>query len=92
MSWSDHTVNACFRMGLKDDNLFLFLTPDDCYRPVADFINYVLNLNGSNFFVNVEDNRPLPIRRHVDAPAHHKPAPSTYSSNEPAPSVPPACP
>ncbi len=53
--WSDHTVNACFRMGIDDDNLFRFLSPVDCYRPVADFINYVLDLNGSEFFVDVED-------------------------------------
>ncbi len=43
VSWSDHMVNACFRMGLDDDSLFQILSPDNCYRPVADFINYVLN-------------------------------------------------
>ncbi len=84
-------INACFQMGLKDDNLFRFLTSDDCCRPVTDFINYVLDLKGSKFLVDVEDHPP-PNRKHVDAPAHHKPALSTYGSNEPTPSVPPTCP
>ncbi len=39
VSWSDHMVNACFRMGLDDDSLFRFLSTDDCYRPVVNFIN-----------------------------------------------------
>ncbi len=59
------------------------LIPDDCYRPVADFIIYVLDLNCSDFFVEVDNNynHSVPIRRHVGTPAPHRPAPSTYHSN-----------
>ncbi|KAL0151702.1 hypothetical protein M9458_053001 [Cirrhinus mrigala] len=47
-------------MGLNDDQLFCSVTPDDCRKPVAEFINYVLALCNSNFYVDVEDsNLPL---------------------------------
>ncbi|KAL0179892.1 hypothetical protein M9458_025334, partial [Cirrhinus mrigala] len=90
--WSNPMINACFWIGLKDDYLFRVLTPDDWRRPVANFINYVLDLSNSKFFVAVEDPNPLPIRKHVVAPSHHKPVPSTCVSNDPVPSVPPAFP
>ncbi len=89
VSWNNHTVNACLWMGLDNDHLFWYRSPGDCYGAVADFINYVLDLNGSEFFVDVEDSHPVPTRKHVGASAHHKPAPSTYCSNEPAPYIPP---
>ncbi len=75
-------------MGLKEDSLFCRITPDNCSRPVADFLNYVLKLMNSKFFVDVEDPYPPPIRKPADAPAHHKPAPSTCSTNELDSSVP----
>ncbi|KAL0163657.1 hypothetical protein M9458_039410, partial [Cirrhinus mrigala] len=87
--WSDPMINACFQMGLKDDHLFRVLTADDCCRPLAEFINYVLDLNNKLF---VEDCHPPPIRKHVVTPSCHKPAPSICISNEPVPSVPPALP
>ncbi len=76
-------------MGLDNDHLFWYRSPGDCYEAVADFINYVLDLNGSELFVDVEDSHPVPTRKHVGASAHHKPEPSTYCSNEPAPYIPP---
>ncbi len=88
VSWSDSMINITFRMGLKEDNLFCRITPDNCSRPVADFLNYVLKLMNSKFFVDVEDPYPPPIRKPADAPAHHKPAPSTCSTNELDSSVP----
>lgn len=65
-------------MGLDDDNLFRFLSP-----------SYVLDLHGSDFFVDVanEDNQ-----NHVGTPAHPKPAPSTYLSNRSIPSWSPVFP
>lgn len=74
-------INACFRMGLDGDNLFRFLSPGDCYCFVMDFINNVLDLNGSYFFVDIanKDNQnyhSVPIRKYVGAPVHPKPAPS----------------
>ncbi|KAL0163795.1 hypothetical protein M9458_039548 [Cirrhinus mrigala] len=86
VSWSDSMINACFQMGLKDDRLFCSVTPDDCHRPVAEFINYVLALSNSNFYVDVKDSNLPPIRKHMDAPAHHQPASSTCCSNELTPS------
>lgn len=68
-----------------DDKLFQFLSPDDCYRLTADFINYVLDLNGSEFLVDVEDSHLVLIQKQMGISAHHLPAPSTYRSNEPAP-------
>ncbi len=50
VNWSGHMINACLWMGLDDDNLFWFLSPDDWYRPVADFIHFLLDLNCSYFF------------------------------------------
>ncbi len=70
---------------------FRFLSSDDCHRPVADF-NYVLDLNGSEFLVDVEDSSHVPIRKQVGASAHYLPAPSTYCSKEPDPSFPSALP
>ncbi|KAL0150360.1 hypothetical protein M9458_054362 [Cirrhinus mrigala] len=90
VSWSDATVNACFQMGLNDDKLFNLITPDDCRKPVAEFINHVLALCHSEFFVDVEDSHLPPICKHAAAPAHHQPASSTCRSNEPAPSGPPS--
>ncbi|KAL0170623.1 hypothetical protein M9458_035219, partial [Cirrhinus mrigala] len=54
------------------------------------FINHVLALNNSKFYVDVEDSNPPPIRKHADAPVHHQPASSTCCSNELTPSVPPS--
>ncbi|KAL0171596.1 hypothetical protein M9458_031907, partial [Cirrhinus mrigala] len=90
VSWSDSTINACFQMGLKDDQLFCSLTPDDCCKPIADFINHVLALNNSKFYVDVEDSNPPPIRKHADTPVHHQPASSTCCSNELTLSSPPS--
>ncbi len=41
VSWSDAMINANFRLGLKEDKLFCSITPEDCYRPVAEFFNHV---------------------------------------------------
>ncbi|KAL0195167.1 hypothetical protein M9458_008739, partial [Cirrhinus mrigala] len=89
VSWSDAMINACFQIGLNDDKLFCSITADDCRRPVADFINYVLALCNSNFYVDVEDYNLPPICEHAAAPAHHQPASSTCCSNELTPSGPP---
>lgn len=78
--------NACFWMGL-DHKLFQFLFPGHFYIPLVDFINDVLWLNGSDFFVKEikEDNinhHPAAFRKHLSAPAHPKPVskPSTDSA------------
>ncbi|KAL0168604.1 hypothetical protein M9458_036826, partial [Cirrhinus mrigala] len=90
VSWSDVVINACFQMGLNDDKLFCSITPDDCPKPIAEFINYVLALCNSNFYVDVEDSNLPPICKNADAPAHHQPASSTCCSNELTPSGPPS--
>ncbi|KAL0176345.1 hypothetical protein M9458_028675, partial [Cirrhinus mrigala] len=90
--WNNSMINASFRMGTDNDYLFCFLTPADCRKPIADFINYVLDLNNSEFIVDVEDPNPPPIRKCAPAPSHRQPAPSTYSSKEFAPSIPPVLP
>ncbi|KAL0150805.1 hypothetical protein M9458_053887 [Cirrhinus mrigala] len=90
--WSDKMVNACFQMGLKDDRLFQLISPNDYYRPVADFINFVLDLCGSSFQVMVEDGNPPPIWKHAVAPPHQQPEPSAYHSSDLTPSLSPACP
>ncbi|KAL0195000.1 hypothetical protein M9458_008572, partial [Cirrhinus mrigala] len=77
-------------MGLKDDQLFCSVTPDDCRRPVAEFINHILALCHSDFYIDVEDSKLPPIRKHADAPAHHQPTSSTCCSNELTPSGPPS--
>ncbi|KAL0147776.1 hypothetical protein M9458_056919 [Cirrhinus mrigala] len=69
---------------------FLTLFQSDCRKPVAEFINHVLALCHSNFFVDVVDSNLPPICKHTAAPAHHQPASSTCSSNELAPSGPPS--
>ncbi|KAL0193274.1 hypothetical protein M9458_011570, partial [Cirrhinus mrigala] len=38
------------------------------------------------------DPNPLPIQKHAHAPSRHQPAPSTYSSKEFPPSIPPMLP
>ncbi|KAL0182050.1 hypothetical protein M9458_021425, partial [Cirrhinus mrigala] len=63
VSWSDATINACFQMGLNDDRLFRSIAPDDCHKPVAEFINYVLALCNSNYYVDVEDSTLPPISK-----------------------------
>ncbi|KAL0184346.1 hypothetical protein M9458_020042, partial [Cirrhinus mrigala] len=60
VSWSDSMINACFQMGRKDDQLFCSVTPDDCRRPVAEFINHILALCHSDFYVDVEDSNLPP--------------------------------
>ncbi|KAL0172999.1 hypothetical protein M9458_033310, partial [Cirrhinus mrigala] len=90
VSWTDATINACFQMGPNDDRLFHSITPDDCRKPVAEFINYVLALCNSNYYVDVEDSTLPPICKHAAAPAHHQPASSTCCSNEHTPSGPPS--
>ncbi|KAL0147474.1 hypothetical protein M9458_057214 [Cirrhinus mrigala] len=90
VSWSDATINTCFQIGLNDDKLFNLITPEDCRKPVAEFINHVLALCHSEFFVDVEDSHLPPICKHAAAPAHHQPASSTCGSNEPTPSGPPS--
>ncbi|KAL0203391.1 hypothetical protein M9458_001409 [Cirrhinus mrigala] len=90
VSWSDATINVCFQMGLNDDKLFSLITPDDCRKPVAEFINLVLALCHSEFLVDVEDYHLPPICKHVAAPANHQPAFSMCRSNELAPSGPPS--
>ncbi|KAL0172259.1 hypothetical protein M9458_032570, partial [Cirrhinus mrigala] len=60
VSWSDAMINACFQIGLNDDKLFCSITPDNCRKLVAEFINYVLALCHSNFYVNVEDSNLPP--------------------------------
>ncbi|KAL1258884.1 hypothetical protein QQF64_009461 [Cirrhinus molitorella] len=70
---SDSMINACFRMGLKDDCLFHIRTLDVCRKSVVDFLNYVLDLSGVNFLVDVENCHSPPIRKHVLATPHHKP-------------------
>ncbi|KAL0181845.1 hypothetical protein M9458_021220, partial [Cirrhinus mrigala] len=90
VSWSDATINTCFQMGLNDDRLFCSITPDDCRKPVAEIINYVLALCNSNYYVDVEDSTLPPICKHAAAPAHHQPESSTCCSNELAPSGPPS--
>lgn len=94
VSWSDAMINACFQMGLNDDHLFQFPSPGNCYRlQTYNFINYVLYLNGLDFFIDVaEDNQnhySVPIQKCVGAPAHPQPAPSTYLSSGSIPSCPP---
>ncbi|KAL0161854.1 hypothetical protein M9458_041250, partial [Cirrhinus mrigala] len=61
-------------MGLNDDRLFRSITPDDCRKPIAEFINHVLVLCNSNYYVDVEDSTLPPICKHAAAPAHHHPA------------------
>ncbi|KAL0200403.1 hypothetical protein M9458_003590, partial [Cirrhinus mrigala] len=90
VSWSDAMINACFQMGLNYDKLFCSITPDDCRKPVAEFINHVLALCDSNFCVGVEDSNLPPICKHAAAPAHHQPASSKCCSNELTPSGPPS--
>ncbi|KAL0172253.1 hypothetical protein M9458_032564, partial [Cirrhinus mrigala] len=90
VSWSNAMINTCFQMGLNDDKLFCSITPDDCRKPVAEFINYVLALCNSNFYVDVEDSNLPPICKHATAPARHQPASSTCCSNELTPSGPPS--
>ncbi|KAL0195071.1 hypothetical protein M9458_008643, partial [Cirrhinus mrigala] len=89
VSWNDAMINACFQMGLNDDK-FCSITPDDCCKPKAEFINYVFALCNSNYYVNVEDSNLPPICKHAAAPAHHQPVSSTCCSNELAPSGPPS--
>ncbi|KAL0195100.1 hypothetical protein M9458_008672 [Cirrhinus mrigala] len=89
VSWSDAMINACFQMGLNDDN-FCSITPDDCCKPKVEFINYVFALCNSNYYVNVEDSNLPPICKHAAAPAHQQPVSSTCCSNELAPSGPPS--
>ncbi|KAL0167345.1 hypothetical protein M9458_039189, partial [Cirrhinus mrigala] len=88
-------INMCFVMGLDDSQLLSSIPYEDRYKPVAEFINHVLALSHSNFYVDVEDSNLPPIREHVAAPAYHQPASSTCRSNEPAlsglPSLPPVC-
>ncbi|KAL0195075.1 hypothetical protein M9458_008647, partial [Cirrhinus mrigala] len=60
VSWSDAMINACFCIGLNDAKLFRSITPDDCRRPVAEFINFVLALCNSNYYVDVEDSNLPP--------------------------------
>ncbi|KAL0161628.1 hypothetical protein M9458_045353, partial [Cirrhinus mrigala] len=88
VSWIDAMINACFQMGLNDDQLFCSVTPDDCRKPVAEFSNFVLALCNSNFYVDVEDSNLPPICKHEAAPAHHQP--TSCCSNELTPSGPPS--
>ncbi|KAL0172557.1 hypothetical protein M9458_032868 [Cirrhinus mrigala] len=82
VSWSDAMINACFQMGLNNDKLFCSITPDDCHKPVAEFINYVLSLCHSNYYVDVKDSNLSPIWEHTAAPAHYQLGSSTCCSNE----------
>ncbi len=50
VSWNDTMINTSFQMGLKENRLFCFLSPDNCCRPVADLINYVRDLSNSKVF------------------------------------------
>ncbi|KAL0161264.1 hypothetical protein M9458_044989, partial [Cirrhinus mrigala] len=90
VGWSDAMINECFQMGLYDDKLFCSITPDDCRKPVAEFINHVLALCHSNYYVDVKDSNLSPIWEYAAAPAHHQPASSTCCSNELTPSSPPS--
>ncbi|KAK2872667.1 hypothetical protein Q8A67_022564 [Cirrhinus molitorella] len=60
-------------------------------RSLEDYVKEFLSVF-DQFLVDVEDCHPPPIRKHVVAPSHHKPAPSTCLSDESIPSVPPTLP
>ncbi|KAL1255445.1 hypothetical protein QQF64_013506 [Cirrhinus molitorella] len=84
---SDSMINACFQMGLKDYRLFQILTPGVCHKSIADFLNYILDLSGSKFLVDVENSHSPPIRKHVLATSHHQPDSSACLSNESGPFI-----
>ncbi|KAL0195734.1 hypothetical protein M9458_009306, partial [Cirrhinus mrigala] len=88
VSLSDAMINTCFQMGQNYDKLFCSITSDDCRKPVAEFINHVLALCHSNYYVDVKDSNLSPIWEHAAAPAHHQPASSMCCSNEHTPSPP----
>lgn len=52
--WRRHILKACFREGL-DNHLYVFLSPGNYSTSVAQYTNYVLWLDGSDFVVEEMD-------------------------------------
>ncbi len=85
VSWSDSVLNYMLLDGLDDDLLVTLMLPDAGELSLVDFVNRVLQVMGSSFYVGEVDEEshdvsPVPSRGGWIAQAHLKPPPESSTS------------
>ncbi len=85
VSWSDSVLNYMLLDGLDDDLLVTLMLPDAGELSLVDFVNRVLQVMGSSFYVGQADEEshdvsPVPSCGGWIAQAHLKPPPESSTS------------